>query len=129
MALDYEDARQQAMAQIDAFNRRDLDGYEDGLHEEFTLQAPFADRHLGQENGRVDGKQAHREFVRWLWAHEPPLRHVLDEVFIGPHGYAFLTHHEHDGTQVVFVREVDADGLVRSQRVYAARPVRGWPER
>jgi hypothetical protein len=128
MALDYEEARQQAVAHIDAFNRHDLDAYEAGLHDEFTQQSPFADRHLGHEGDSVGGsKQAHREFLRWLWAQEPPLRHVFDEVFIGPHGYGFLTHHEHDGTQVFWAREVDAAGLVRSQRLYMARPVRGWP--
>lgn len=61
MALDYDEARRQATAWIDAFNRHDLDAYEAEFHEQITHQSLLADRRLGQENSRVDGKQAHRE--------------------------------------------------------------------
>lgn len=125
MALDYDDAWRQATACIDAFNRRDMDAYEAQLHEEITHQSLFADRRLGQENSRIDGKQVHLEHLRWVWDQHPDTRHVLDEVFIGPHGYAFLAHREHDGVQTIWVREVGADGLVRSQRVYLPRQAAG----
>jgi hypothetical protein len=121
MALEYDEARRQAEAWVDALNRRDLDAAEAGLHDEMTNASPFVDRHLGSDESRLEGKLAYREFLRWVWA-EQPHQHVLEEVFIGPQGYAFLTHFEHDGTRVFFVREVDADGLVRHQRVYHARP-------
>lgn len=120
--MDYDEAWRQAAAAVDAFNRRDLDALQAGLHEEVTHQAPFTGLHLGREDGRVEGKEAHREFVRWLWAQEPQMRSVLVEVFTGPHGYASLIRREDNGAQVIFVHEVDADGLVRSMRVYAARP-------
>jgi len=123
--MDYDEARRRAMAAVDAFNRRDLDALQAGLHEELTHQSPFADDHLGQEDGRVEGKQAHGEFVRWLWAREPQMRTVFEEAFTGPDGYAFLVRREGDGRQAVFVCEVDADGLVRSRRVYTARPPAG----
>lgn len=84
MAMDYEHARQQAMAYLDAFNRLDLDAAVAGLHEEFTHQSPFADRRPGRHESRLDGKQAHREYLQWLWAQDPPVRHVLDEVFPRP---------------------------------------------
>ena len=125
MAPGYEEVRRQVMAQIDAFNRRDLDAVEAMQHQEMTHQSRLADRYLGQQQGCVDSRQAHREILRWLWAMEPPFRLVLDEVFTGPHGYAFLARHEHDGPRVVVVREVDADGLIRDQRAYLARPPQG----
>ena len=68
MALDYEEARRQVLAWVDAGNRRDLDAVEAGLHEEMTHQSPIVDRHLGQEHARITGKQAYREHLRWLWA-------------------------------------------------------------
>lgn len=123
--MDYDEARRRAMAAVDAFNRRDVDALQAGLHEELTHQSPIADSHLGQEDGRVEGKQAHREFVSWLWDREPQMRTVFEEAFTGPHGYAFLVRRESDGRQAIFVREVDADGLVRSQQVYTARPPAG----
>lgn len=120
--MDYDEARRRAVAAVDAFNRRDLDALQVGLHEEMTHQAPLADRHLGQEDGRIEGKQAHGEFVRWLWAQEPQLRSVLEEVFTGPHGYAYLVRREDNGGQAIFVHEMDADGLVRSLRVFSSPP-------
>ena len=123
--MDYEEARRQALAAVDAFNRRDLDALVAVMHEEMTHLGSMADRHLGQEPGRVEGKPAFRDFVRWLWEQEPPLRIVLEEVFTGPRGYVYLTRREHDGARIAFVREVDADGLIRSQRAYYSRPSAG----
>lgn len=121
MALEYEQARRQAQAWVDASNRRDLDAVMALFHEEMTHQGPFADRRLGLENGTIEGKQAHREFMQWLWEHQqPPVRRVLEEVFTGTEGFAFVTRYDHDGTRLVFVWQVDADGLVRNQRVYHA---------
>lgn len=125
MPADYDEARRQAAAWIDAVNRRDLDAVTAMAHEEMTLQGGNTDRHLGLEDGRIEGKQACREFFGWLFAEEPPVRHVLEDVFTGPMGNAFLTHAEHDGTRFLFVREVDADGLVRSARVYLGQQPAG----
>lgn len=118
MALTYEEGRRLAEVSIDAFNRRDPDPIVDMLHEAATHRGPFVTDHLGHEHDHMEGKEAHREFLRWLWAKEPPLRHVLEEVFVGSEGYAFLTRSEHDGTRYVFVNQVDADGLVRDLQVY-----------
>ncbi len=123
--MDYDEARRQAMAVVSAFNSRDLDALQALLHEEMTHQAPFADIHLGQEGGRIEGKQAYSEFVRWLWAQQPQLRSVLEEVFAGPQGYAYVVRREDNGGQAVFVHEVDADGLVRSVRVFSSPPPSG----
>jgi hypothetical protein len=122
MALTYEEARRQAEASIDAFNRRDPELIVDMLHDEVAHRGPFVADHTGQEHGRIEGKEAQREFLRWLWAQEPPLRHVLEEVFIGLDGYAFVTHSEHDGTRYVFVNQVDTDGMVRDLHVYHGSP-------
>jgi SnoaL-like domain len=122
MALTYEQARRQAEAGVDAFNRHDPDGVVDMLHEAVRHRGPFVDHHLGQERGRLEGKEAQREFLRWLWAKEPPLRHVLEEVFVGTEGYAFVTRSEPDGTRYVFVNEVDTEGLVREFHVYHGSP-------
>lgn len=122
MSLTYEQARRQAEASIDAFNRQDPDAIVDMLHETVAHRGPFVADHLGHERGRMDGKQAMREFLRWLWAKEPPLRHVLDEVFVGSEGFAFLTHAENDGTRYVFVNQVDDEGLVRDLQVYHGLP-------
>jgi hypothetical protein len=124
MALDYDQARRHAQGWVDAFNRRDLDAVEAMQHQEMTHQSQLVDRYLSQQQGRIDSRQAHRELLRWLWAMEPPFRLVLDEVFTGPHGYACLIS-ENDGIRVVFVREVDADGLIRAQRAYEAPPPEG----
>lgn len=118
MALTYDEARRQAEACIDAFNRRDPDPIVAMLHETVTHRGPYVAQHLGHEGGPLEGREAQREFLRWLWAQEPPLRHVLDEVFVGSDGYAFLTHSEHDHTPYVFVNQVDADGMVRHFHVY-----------
>jgi hypothetical protein len=123
--MDYDEARSRAVAAVDAFNRRDLDALQAEMHEDLTHRSPFVDSHVGQEDGRVEGKQAHREFVRWLWAKEPQMRSVFEEAFASPHGYAYLIRREDDGSQVLFVNEVDADGLIRSMRVYTARPPAG----
>lgn len=125
MAPDCDEAQRQAAAWIDAVNRRDLDAVAAMVHEDMTIQGANAGRHLGREEGRIKGKQACREFLSWVFAQEPPVRHVLEDVFTGPQGNAFLTHAEHDGTRFLFVREVDADGLVRSARVYFGRPLAG----
>src|SRR5215471_13896365 len=118
MALDYDETRRHVQAWIDALNRRDLDAAMAVFHQEMTHQGPFADWHLGREHARIEGKQAHREFLRWLWDQQPPIRHVLEEVFTGTDGYAFMTRHEHDGTRLIFVWQAGADGLVRDQQVY-----------
>jgi SnoaL-like domain len=122
MALTYEDGRRRAEAWIDAFNRRDPDPIVAGLHETMTHRGPFVAHHLGHERGPLDGRESQREFLRWLWAKEPHLRHVLDDVFVGSDGYAVLTHDEHDGTRYVFVNQVDSDGLVRHLHVYHGPP-------
>jgi hypothetical protein len=122
MALTYEEARRQAEVCIDAFNRRDPDPIVAMLHDAVTHRGPFVAHHLGHERGPLEGRDAQREFLRWLWAKEPPLRHVLEEVFLGSEGYAFLTRSEHDGTRYVFVNQVDADGLVREFHVYHGSP-------
>ena len=122
MALTYEEARRQAEVSIDAFNRRDPDAIVAMVHEAVTHRGPFVNDHLGNERSRMDGKEALHEFLRWLWAQEPPLHHVLEEVFVGSEGYAFLTHSQHDGTRYVFVNQVDADGLVREFQVYHGPP-------
>jgi len=122
MPLTYEQARRQAEASIDAFNRQDPDAIVDMLHETVAHRGPFVADHLGGEHGRAQGKEAMREFLRWLWATEPHLRHVLEEVFVGLEGFAFLTHSEHDGTRYVFVNQVDDDGLVRDMHVYHGLP-------
>ena len=122
MALTYEEARRQAEASIDAFNRRDPDPIVDMLHEAVTHRGPFVAHHLGHERGPIEGKDKQREFLLWLWAKEPTLRHVLEEVFVGSEGYAALTHSEHDGTRYVFVSQVGADGRVRSLQVYHGSP-------
>jgi hypothetical protein len=122
MALTYEEARRQAEVCIDAFNRRDPDPIVAMLHEAVTHRGPFVVHHLGHERGPLEGRDAQREFLRWLWAKEPPLRHVLEEVFLGSDGYAFLTRSEHDGARYVFVNQVDADGLVREFHVYHGSP-------
>ena len=121
MAANHDEAQRQATAWVDAVNRRDLEAIAAMVHEDMTVQGGNTDRHLGHEEGRIEGKQAYRECLGWLHAQEPPVRHVLEDVFTGPQGNAFLTHAEHDGTRFLFVREVDADGLVRSARVYVGR--------
>lgn len=122
MAIDYDAARRHAQACLDAFNRHDLDAYVAQLHDEITHGSAYVDVHAGQENSFVTGKQAHREYVTWLWEQETtPRTVVLLEVFVGPHGYAFLTRLDPDGWQVVWVRELGADGLVRSQWLYRSR--------
>lgn len=55
MPLTYEEARRQAEASIDAFNRRDADAFVDLLHEAVTHRGPFGAHHLGHEQGRVEG--------------------------------------------------------------------------
>ena len=125
MTLTYEEARRQAEASIDAFNRRDPDAIVDMVHETVTHRGPFVDDHLGHEHGRMEGKEALRTFLRWLWAQEPPLQHVLDEVFVGSEGYAFLTHSQHDRTRYVFANQVDANGRVREFHVYHGPPPAG----
>jgi ketosteroid isomerase-like protein len=125
MAGDHKEAQRQAAAWIDAVNRRDLDAVAAMVHEDMTVQGGNTDRHLGREEGRIEGKQAYREFLRWLFAQEPPVRHVLEDVFTGPQGNAFLTHAEPDGTRFLIVREVDTDGLVRNAQVYLGRPAAG----
>jgi nuclear transport factor 2 (NTF2) superfamily protein len=118
MALTYEEARRQAEVCVDAFNRRDPDPIVAMLHEEVAHRGPFVADRLGHERDPLEGREAQREFLRWLWAKEPRLRHVLEEVFVGSDGYAFLTRSEHDGTRYVFVNQVDADGVVRHFHVY-----------
>jgi hypothetical protein len=125
MAIDYDEAWRQAEAYIDAFNRHDLDAYESQFHDEIIHGSVTVDDRTGQDNSFVDGKQAHREYITWLWEQNPGWRNVLLEVFAGPHGYAFLTRLEPDGWQVVWVREIDADGLVTSQRLYRSRTPEG----
>lgn len=122
MTLTYEEARRQAEASADAFNRRDADAFVALLHEAVTHRGPLGAHHLGQEQGRVEGKEAQREFLRWLWAKEPRLRHVIEEFFVGSEGYAFLTHSEDGGTRYVFAIQVDAEGLIRQFHVYHAAP-------
>jgi len=122
MALTYEEARRQAEVCIDAFNRRDPEPIVGMLHDMVAHRGAFVADHVGHEHGRIEGKAAQREFLRWLWAEEPRLRHVLDEVFVGVGGYAFLTHSEHDGARYVFVNEIDAEGLVRDLHVYHGSP-------
>jgi len=126
MALDHDQARRHAQGWADAFNRRDLDAVEAMQHQEMTHHSAGTSGQLGQQQGRVHGRQAHREFLRRVWAMEH--RFVLEEVFTGPHGYAFcafLGRHEHDGMRVVVAREVDADGLIRNQWAYIAQPPEG----
>jgi hypothetical protein len=118
MALTYEQARRQAEVCIDAFNRRDPEPILDMVHDAIGHRGPFVVDHVGHEHGRIEGKEAQREFLRWLWAQEPSLRHVLDEVLIGLDGFAMLTHSEQDGTRYVFVNQVDEDGSVRDMHVY-----------
>lgn len=120
--MDYDEARRRAMAAVEAFNRRDLDALQAGMHEDLTHQSPLADSYLGQEDGRIDGKQALGGFVRSLWAQDPQMRTVFEEAFTGSGGYAYLVRREQDDRQVLFVNEVDAEGLVRSRRVYFAGP-------
>ena len=120
--MDYDGARRQAAAYIDAYNRRDMDAYMAQFHEEITHQSAYVDARLGQEDGRIDGKQAFGEYVNWLLEQDPAGRDCLEEVFTGPQGYAFVTRRELDGRKLIFVREVGADGLVRNQRVYGVRP-------
>jgi len=57
-----------------------------------------------------------------LWAKEPALRHVLEEVFVGSEGYAYVTHSEQGGMRYVFVYQLNADGLVRDFHVYSGPP-------
>lgn len=125
MGLSYDEARRQAAAYIDALNSRDADALEAELHEKIAHQSLYTDRRLGEQDGHVHGKQAHREHMRWVWDQYPDRCHVLDDVFLGPHGYAFLTHRVHDGAHVIWVREVGADGLVRSQRMYVPQSAAG----
>jgi len=118
MAIDYDEAWRQATAYIDAFNRHDLDAYEAQFHDEVIHGSVTVDDRTGQENSFVYGKQAHRDYITWLWKQNPGWRNVLQEVFVGPHGYAFLTRLEPDGWQVVWVRELGADGLVAHLVLY-----------
>jgi SnoaL-like domain len=122
VALTYEDARRHAEVCIDAFNRRDPEPIIGMVHHTVAHRGPFVADHVGHEHGRIEGKETQREFLRWLWAKEPNLRHVLDEVFVGLEGFAFMTHSEHDGTRYVFVNQVDADGMVRDLHVYHGPP-------
>jgi len=121
MGLSYEQARRHAEAAIDAFNRRDADAMAEMLHEKATHRGPLAERHTGRERGHAAGKEAQRAFLQWLWEQGPALRHVLEEVFVGTEGYAFLTHGD-DGTRYVFVNQVDDDGLVIDTQVYHGPP-------
>ena len=125
MAREFDEAQRQAAAWVDAVNRRDLNAVLAMVHEDMTIHGGNTGRHLGREEGRIEGKQACRDFLHWLFSQEPPVRHVLEDVFTGPQGNAFLTHAEHDGTRFLFVREVDADGLVRNARVYIGRQAAG----
>jgi hypothetical protein len=122
MAMTYEEARRHAEAWIDAFNRRDPEPIVEMLHDVVAHRGPFVADHTGHEHDRIEGKPAQHEFLRWLWAKEPLLRHVLEEVFVGLDGYACLTHSDDDGTRYVFVNQVDADGLVRDLQVYHGSP-------
>jgi len=122
MAVTHEQARRQAEASLDAFNRRDPEPIVDMLHDAVAHHGPFVADHVGHERGPIEGKEAQRAFLQWLWAREPALRHVLDDVFVGPDGFAFVTHSEHDGTRYVFVSQVDADGRVRDLHVYHGEP-------
>lgn len=61
------------------------------------------DDRAGQENSFVNGKKAHREYITWMWEQQPDWRNVLQEVFVGPHGYACLIRLEPHGWQVVWV--------------------------
>jgi hypothetical protein len=121
MALTQEEARLQAEVIVDAFNRRDPDPILALLHGAVTHRGPFVAKHLGHERG-LQGTDAQREFLHWLWAKEPALRHVLEEVFVGSEGYAYLTHSEQDGTRYVFVYQLNADGLIRDFHVYSGSP-------
>lgn len=122
MALTYEEARRRAEVSVDAFNRRDPDPIVATLHEAVTIRGTFVADHVGHERSHLEGRETHGDFLRWLWEKEPPLRHVLEEVFVGSDGYAFLTRSEHDGTRYVFVKQLDADGLVRHLHVYHRSP-------
>lgn len=121
MAIGYDEAWRHAAAYIDAFNRHDLAAYLAQLHDDVTHGSVTVDDRAGGENSFVRGKQAHSEYITWMWEQQPDWRNVLQEVFVGPHGYACLTRLEPHGWQVVWVRELGADGLVRGQRLYRSR--------
>ena len=113
-------ARQFGAEWVDAWNSHDLDAVLAHYADDFTMSSPFIARIVGEPTGRLQGKEAIREYWKTALERNRDLQFELKAVTCGTDSVALLYESSRAGTAIEFFRFNDAGLVIEASAQYDA---------